>query len=194
MSTSYVFFSSSKAMNEDRGQDVVVVPFYEAELQFHWLCPCACCSKDGVPGSPSASGASRHWCSCAKPSSPPISGYSVGMSPAGSLPSGEGCWGAWAGLTCSWSSGTGAQGRAMGTALGACNGPRTFHGWGRSGGTSCPKGTSCVTWGQCALCMVDKQHWMSSLVLLWPQVKAYWKAFLPHPNSTGLWLSQWGGQ
>lgn len=140
MSTSCVFFSSSKAMNEDRGQDVVVVPFYEAELQFHRLCSCACCSKRGVPGSPSASGASRHWCSCAKPSSPPISGYSVGMSPAGSLPSGEGCWGAWAGLTCSWSSGTGAQGRAMGTALGACKAPGPSMGEGGLGAQAAQKG------------------------------------------------------
>lgn len=60
MSSSWVFFSSFKVMNEGRGQDVAIVPFYEAELKFSLLYPCASCSKHSVPGSSSSSGASVH--------------------------------------------------------------------------------------------------------------------------------------
>lgn len=147
-------------MNEGRGQDVAIVPFYEAELKFSLLCTCACCSKQDVPGCSSASGASGHLWTWAKPSSPPrhsglihvIFWGQCGMSPAGCLPSCEGFLGAWCGLArhtrCSQLSGMDAQGHAMGIALGACNGPRTFHGQGRFGSMSCPKGIFWLTWGQ----------------------------------------------
>lgn len=196
-------------MDEDRGQGVAIVPFYEAELKFNLLCPCACCSKHCVPGSSSAAGASGHLWSGAKPSSPArhrglirviywvqwecepcrvfallwrLPGCLVWASQAHELAHNPTGWVLQAML---WAQPLGlamAPGLFMGEeGLGAQAAQKEYPGWHEGNGL-------------CTVYSKDKEHWMSSLVLLWSQIKAYWKAFLPHPSSIWLWLSRWGGQ
>lgn len=139
--------------------------FYEAELKFSLLCPCASCSKHNVPGSSFASGASGHLWSCA-------------LFPSKTQ---------WP-LPCDFQVPCGYEPCRLLALLRRLQWPQDSSWVRKVWEHKLPERNiladmRAITF---ALCPADKQHWVNSLVLLWPQVKAYWKAFLLHPNS--IWL------